>query len=144
MRWPKYWSFSFSIIPSKEIPWLTSFRMDWLDLLAVQGTLKSLLQHQWKKEKPNASPKYFSAGFFFPFIIQFWSFYFSSFFFHIKTNCQVYECLRTLSLTWIALWQIKSKHNNFHISFPKVTGQSSMFSMVSTVNIYIHIFVLKQ
>ena len=44
MRWPKYWSFSFSIIPSKEIPGLISFRMDWLDLLAVQGTLKSLLQ----------------------------------------------------------------------------------------------------
>ena len=43
--WPKYWSFSFSIIPSKEIPGLISFRMDWLDLLAVQGTLKSLLQH---------------------------------------------------------------------------------------------------
>ena len=43
MRWPKYWSFNFSIIPSKEIPGLFSFRMDWLDLLAVQGTLKSLL-----------------------------------------------------------------------------------------------------
>ena len=45
MRWPKYWSFSFSIIPSKEIPGLISFTMHWLDLLAVQGTLKSLLQH---------------------------------------------------------------------------------------------------
>ena len=45
MRRPKYWSFSFSIIPSKEIPRLISLRMDWLDLLAVQGTLKSLLQH---------------------------------------------------------------------------------------------------
>ena len=45
MRWPKYWSFTFSIIPSKEHPGLISFRMDWLDLLAVQGTLKSLLQH---------------------------------------------------------------------------------------------------
>ena len=45
MRCPKSWSFSFSIIPSKEIPGLISFRMDWLDLLAVQGTLKSLLQH---------------------------------------------------------------------------------------------------
>ena len=45
MRWPKYWSFTFSIIPSKEISGLISFRMDWLDLLAVQGTLKSLLQH---------------------------------------------------------------------------------------------------
>ena len=45
IRWPKYWSFSFSIIPSKEHPGLISFRMDWLALLAVQGTLKSLLQH---------------------------------------------------------------------------------------------------
>ena len=49
MRWPKYWSFSFSISPSKEIPGLISFRMDWLDLLAVQGTLKSLVQHQSSK-----------------------------------------------------------------------------------------------
>ena len=49
MRWPKYWSFSFSIIPSKEIPGLISFRMDWLDLLAVQETLKSLLQHHSSK-----------------------------------------------------------------------------------------------
>ena len=49
MRWPKYWNFSFRIIPSKEIPGLISFRMDWLDLLAVQGTLKSLLQHHSSK-----------------------------------------------------------------------------------------------
>ena len=49
MRWPKYWSLSFSIIPSKEIPGLISFRMDWLDLLAVQRTLKSLLQHHSSK-----------------------------------------------------------------------------------------------
>ena len=49
IRWPKYWSFSFSIIPSKEHPGLISFRMDWLDLLAVQGTLKSLLQHHSSK-----------------------------------------------------------------------------------------------
>ena len=49
MRWPKYWSFSFSIITSKEHPGLISFRMDWLDLLAVQGTLKSLLQHHSSK-----------------------------------------------------------------------------------------------
>ena len=49
MRWPKYWSFSFNISPSKEIPGLISFRMDWLGLLAVQGTLKSLLQHHSSK-----------------------------------------------------------------------------------------------
>ena len=49
MRWPKYWSFSLSVIPSKEIPGLISFRMDWLDLLVVQGPLKSLLQHHSSK-----------------------------------------------------------------------------------------------
>ena len=49
MRWPEYWSFSFSISPSNEHPGLISFRMDWLDLLAVQGTLKSLLQHHSSK-----------------------------------------------------------------------------------------------
>ena len=49
MRWPKYWSFSFSVSPSNEHPGLVSFRMEWLDLLAVQGTLKSLLQHHSSK-----------------------------------------------------------------------------------------------
>ena len=49
MRWPKYWNFSFSISPSNEHPGLVSFRMDWLDVLAVQGTLKSLLQHHSSK-----------------------------------------------------------------------------------------------
>ena len=49
MKWPNYWSFSFSIIPPEEIPGLISFRMDWLDFLAVQGTLKSLLQHHSSK-----------------------------------------------------------------------------------------------
>ena len=49
MRWPKYWSFSFSISPSNEHPGLISFTMDWLDLLAVQGTLRSLLQHHSSK-----------------------------------------------------------------------------------------------
>ena len=49
VTWSKYWNFSFSIRPSKEIPWLIFFRMDWLDLLAVQGTLKSLLQHHSSK-----------------------------------------------------------------------------------------------
>ena len=49
IRWPKYWSFSFSISPSNEHPGMISFRMDWLDLLAVQGTLKSLLQHHSSK-----------------------------------------------------------------------------------------------
>ena len=59
MSWPKYWSFSFSIIPSKEIPRLISFRMDWLDLLAVQGTLKSLLQQNSLKASALWHPAFF-------------------------------------------------------------------------------------
>ena len=55
VRWPKYWSFSFSISPSNEHPGLISFRMDWLDLLAVQGTLKSLLQHHSSKASIGSS-----------------------------------------------------------------------------------------
>ena len=61
MRWPKYWSFSFSIIPSKEIPGLISFRMDWLDLLAVQGTVKSLLQHHSSKASILRHPAFFTV-----------------------------------------------------------------------------------
>ena len=61
IRWPKYWSFSFSIIPSKEIPGLISFRMDWLDLLAVQGTLKSLLLHHSSKASILQCSAFFSA-----------------------------------------------------------------------------------
>ena len=61
MRWPKYWSFSLSIIPSKEHPGLISFRMDWLDLLAVQGTLKSLLQHHSSKASILRHPVFFTV-----------------------------------------------------------------------------------
>ena len=61
MRWPKYWSFGFSIIPSKAIPGLISFRMDWLDLLAVQGTLKSLLQHHSSKASIHRCSAFFTV-----------------------------------------------------------------------------------
>ena len=61
MRWPKHWSFSFSIIPSEEIPGLISFRMDGLDLLAVQGTLKSLLQHCSSKASILQSSAFFTV-----------------------------------------------------------------------------------
>src|SRR5574340_10696 len=68
MRWPKYWSFSFSIIPSKEIPGLMSFRMDWLDLLAVQGTLKSLLQHHSSKASVLQCSAFFTVQLSHPYI----------------------------------------------------------------------------
>ena len=60
IRWPKYWNFSFSISPSNEHPGLISFRMDWLDLLAVQGTLKSLLQHHSSKASISQCSAFFT------------------------------------------------------------------------------------
>ena len=68
MRWPKYWSFSFSIIPSKEIPGLISFSKDWLDLLAVQGTLKSLLQHHSSKASILCHSAFFTVQLSHPYI----------------------------------------------------------------------------
>ena len=68
MRWPKYWSFSFSIIPSKEIPGLISFRMDWLDLLAVQGILESLLQHHSSKASMLLRSAFFTVQFSHPYM----------------------------------------------------------------------------
>ena len=68
MRWPKYWSFSFNISPSNEHAGLISFRMDWLDLLAVQGTLKSLLQHHSSKASILQSSAFFIVQFSYPYM----------------------------------------------------------------------------
>ena len=68
MRWPKYWSFSFSISPSNEQPELISLRMDWLDLLAVQGTLKSLLQHHSSKASILRHSAFFTVQFTHPYM----------------------------------------------------------------------------
>ena len=68
MRWPKYWSFSFSISPSSEHPGLVSFRMDWLDLLAVQGTLKSLLQHHSSKASILRHSAFFTVQLSYPYM----------------------------------------------------------------------------
>ena len=69
MRWPNYWRFSLSIIPSKEIPRLISFRMDWLDLLAVQGTLKSLLQPYSSKASILQHSFFFTVQLSYPYMI---------------------------------------------------------------------------
>ena len=70
MRWPKYWSFSFSIIPFKEHRGLISFRMDWVDLLAVQGTLKSLLQHRSSKASILRHSAFFTVQLSHPYILE--------------------------------------------------------------------------
>ena len=69
IRWPKYWSFSFSISPSNEYSGLISFRMDWLDLLAVQGTLKSLLQHHSSKVSIHCNSAFFKVKLSHPYMI---------------------------------------------------------------------------
>ena len=69
IRWPKYWSFSFKISPSNEHPGLISFRMDWLDLLAFQGTLKSLLQHQSSKASVLWHSAFFMVQLSYPYMI---------------------------------------------------------------------------
>ena len=79
MRWPKYWRFIFSIIPSKEHPGLISFRMDWLDLLSVQGTLRSLLQHHSSKASILRHSAFFTVQLSHPYMttgktISFWNF----------------------------------------------------------------------
>ena len=68
MRWPKYWSFSYSISPSNEHPGLISFRMDWLNLLAVQGTLKSLLQHHTSEVSSLRSSAFFIVQLSYPYV----------------------------------------------------------------------------
>ena len=68
MRWPKYWIFSFNISPSNEYPGLISFGMDWLDLLAVQGTLKSLLQHHSSKASIFRHSAFFTVQFSYPYM----------------------------------------------------------------------------
>ena len=72
IRWPKYWSFSFNISPSKEHPGLISFRMDWLDLLAVQGTLKRLLQHHSSKASILWHSAFFIVQLSHPYIHDYW------------------------------------------------------------------------
>ena len=86
MRWPKYWSFSFSIMPSKEHPGLISFRMYWLDLLAVQGTLKSLLQHHSSKASILQSSAFFTVQLSHPYLTT------------GKTTCvQLLSCFRLVA-----------------------------------------------
>ena len=72
MRWPKYWSLSFSISPSSEHPGLISFRMDWLDLLAVQGTLKSLLQHHSSRASILQCSAFFTVQLSHPYMHDHW------------------------------------------------------------------------
>jgi len=110
MRWPKYWSFSFSIIPSKEIPGLVSFRMDWLDLLAVQGTLNSRVQQHSSKASILQCSAFFTV-------------------LHSLMNVQApgRPCLALCTLPWFPTWVLDVcfaappgwvSKTHFHFVFP--------------------------
>ena len=101
MRWPKYWSFSFSIIPSKEIPGLISFRMDWLDLLAVQGTLKSLLQHHSSKASILQCSAFFTVQLSHPYMTTGKTVALTRWTFVGKVMCLLFNMLSRLVITFL-------------------------------------------
>ena len=106
MRWPKYWSFSLSIIPSKAIPGLISFRMDWLDLLAVQGTLKSLLQHHRTKASILRHSAFFTVQLSHPYMTTGKTIAFTRWTFVGKVMSLLLNTLSTLVITFLP----RSKH----------------------------------
>ena len=106
MRWSKYWSFSFSISPSNEHPGLISFRMDWLDLLAVQGTLKSLLQHHSSKASILQHSAFFTVQLSHPYMITGKTITFTRWTFVGKVTSPLFNMLSRLVITFLP----RSKH----------------------------------
>ena len=106
MRWPKYWTFSFSISSSNEHPGLISFRMDWLDLLAVQGTLKSLLQHHSSKASILRCPAFFTVQVSYPYMTTGKTVALTRWTFVGKVMSLLYNMLSRLVITFLP----RSKH----------------------------------
>ena len=101
MTWPKYWSFSFSISPSNEHPGLISFRMDWVDLLAVQGTLKSLLQHHISKASIFRHLAFFTVQFSHPYMTTGKTIAFTRWTFVGKVMSLLFNMLSRLVITFL-------------------------------------------
>ena len=106
IRWPKYWSFTFSISPSNEHPGLISFRMDWLDLLTVQGTLKSLLQHHSSKASILGCSAFFIVQFWHPYMTTRKTIGLTRWTFVGKVVSLLFNMLSRLAITFL----LKSKH----------------------------------
>ena len=108
IRWPKYWSFSFSISPSNEYSRLISFRMDWLDLLAVQGTLKSLLQHHSSKASILRRSAFFTVQLLHPYMTTVKTIALTRWIFVGKVMSLLFNMLSRLVITFLP----RSKHRN--------------------------------
>ena len=109
IKWPKYWSFSFNISPSKEHPGLISFRMDWLDLLSIQGTLKSLLQHHSSKASIHWCSAFFIVQLSYPYMTTGKTITLTRWTFVDKVISQLFNMLSRLVITFL----LGSKHLNF-------------------------------
>ena len=110
MRWPKYWGFSFSISPSNKHPGLISFRMDWLDHFAVQGTLKSLLQHHSSKASIFRRSAFFTVQLSHPYMTTGKTIAFTRWTFVGKVMCPLFNTLSRLVITFLP----RSKFNGCH------------------------------
>ena len=120
MRWPKYWSFSFSISPSNEHPGLVSFRMDWLDLPAVQGTLKSLLQHHSSKASILWRSAFFTVQLSHPYVTSGKTIALSRRTFVGKVIPLLFNMLSRLVITFLRLYKKNVKKANPQRSFPSI------------------------
>ena len=115
MKWPKYWNFSFSISPSKEIPGLIPFRMDWLDLLAVQGTLKSLLQHHISEASILQSSAFFTVQLSHPYMTTGKTITLTTQTFVGKVMSLLLNMLSRLVITFLPRSQIRSDQSLSHV-----------------------------
>ena len=150
MRWPKYWSFSFSIIPSKEHPGFISFRMDWLDLLAVQGTLKSLLQHHSSKASILQRSAFFTVQLSHPYmttgkfstlviLIAETMFYCGI---RVKSNLPPEKASLTQVTEWFLLVYTYTHIIWAHVSTPTdlFPGKRRQFALINTVSCFRHFY----
>ena len=132
IRWPKYWSFSFSISPSNEYLGLISFRMDWLDLLAIQGTLKSLLQHHSSKASIHWCSAFFTVQLSHPYMTTGKTVALIRWTFVGKVISLVFNILSTLVITFLPrskcllISWLQSPSAVFHICFPQSEFQGTV------------------
>ena len=142
MRWPKYWSFSFSIIPSKEIPGLISFRTDWLDLLAVRGTHKSLLQHHSSKASILWRSDFFTVQLSHPYMTTGKTIALTSPILHIKLLLHIGYILLCCTLhpcNFLILYIVVCTSIVLHLSYPSPLVTTSLFSVFVRMFLFCYI-----
>ena len=139
MRWPKYWSFSFSISPSNEYSGLISFRMDWLDLLAVQGTLRSLLQHHSSKASILWHSAFFTVQLSHPYMTTGKTIALTRQTFVDKVMSLLFSMLSGLVITFLP----RSKHLNFMAAVTICSDFGAQRNSLTLFPLFPHLFPIK-